>query len=384
VAQIAARLRAMRILLLFCLMLQFSPRVNSGDEKGYGSVLISEENMNLRGISADYPSVSETGPRQKAATAKESKASVRRLNDAGAIVIWASGTNGKILRSADSGKTWKELHVEGGDTLDFRGIQSFGSQTAYAMSVGTEGKSRIYKTIDAGETWRLQYSDKRPGFFLDGLICRNQNECFAVSDPLDGKFLLLHTEDGVRWQELPRESMPAALPNEGAFAASNSSLAFCGDRELILGTGGPAARVFRSRDAGRSWNVVETPILSGSASSGIFSLRCSGDTVVAVGGDYREVTGSLRVAAYSPDHGATWKLAEQGPPGFRSGVETIDGGTWVAVGPTGEDLSVDHGMHWKPSGSAALNAVFVLRGGMALGAGPEGVVELLRDWKPKN
>jgi photosystem II stability/assembly factor-like uncharacterized protein len=382
--QIPARLRAMRILLLFCLMLQFSTRLNSSDEKAYWSVLISGENMDLRGITADYASVSEPGGPQKGTTARKSKASVGRFNNAGAIVIWTSGTNGKILRSADSGKTWRELHVEGGETLGFRGIQSFGSSTAYAMSVGTEGKSRIYKTIDAGETWRLQYSDKRPEFFLDGLICRNQNECFAVSDPLDGKFLLLHTEDGVRWQELPRESMPAALPNEGAFAASNSSLASCEDRELILGTGGPAARVFRSGDAGRSWNVVETPILSGSASSGIFSLRCSGDTIVAVGGDYRNVTGSVRVAAYSPDHGATWKLAEQGPAGFRSGVEIVDGRTWVAVGPTGEDVSVDHGMHWKPWGSAALNAVFVLRGGMALGAGPEGAVELLRDWKPKN
>jgi photosystem II stability/assembly factor-like uncharacterized protein len=232
----------MRILLLFCLMLQFSTRVNLSDEKAYWSVLLSGENTNLRGITADYPSVSETSRPQKGATAKESKASVGRLNHADAIVIWTSGTNGKILRSADSGKTWKELHVEGGETLDFRGIQSFGSRTAYAMSAGTEGKSRIYKSIDAGETWRLQYSDKRPEFFLDGLICRNQNECFAVSDPLDGKFLLLHTEDGVRWQQLPRESMPAALPNEGAFAASNSSLAFCGDRELIFGTGGPAAR----------------------------------------------------------------------------------------------------------------------------------------------
>jgi hypothetical protein len=40
-------------------------------------------------------------------------------------------------------------------------------------------------------------------------------------------------------------------------------------------------------------------------------------------------------------------------------------------------------MPWKPSESAALNAVFVLRRGMALGAGPEGADELLRDWKPE-
>ena len=56
--------------------------------------------------------------------------------------------------------------------------------------------------------------------------------------------------------------------------------------DLFFGTGGPAARVFHSADLGTTWTVAETPIVSGNASSGIFSLRCSGDTIVAVGGDY--------------------------------------------------------------------------------------------------
>jgi hypothetical protein len=52
--EIPVRLRDMRILLLFCLMLQFSTRLNSSDEKAYRSVLISGKNMNLRGITAGY------------------------------------------------------------------------------------------------------------------------------------------------------------------------------------------------------------------------------------------------------------------------------------------------------------------------------------------
>ena len=71
-----------------------------------------------------------------------------------------------------------------------------------------------------------------------------EKDCFAISDPVDGKFLLLHTEDGEHWKELPREQMPAALPKEGVFAASNSSLTLCGEEgeELFFGTGGPVAR----------------------------------------------------------------------------------------------------------------------------------------------
>jgi photosystem II stability/assembly factor-like uncharacterized protein len=380
-------MRAMRILLMVCLVLQFSPRINSSDEKDYWRVLISGQDMNLRGITADYASVAERGLLPKAAAATDLQArdgSSGHLNGAGAIVIWASGTNGKILRSADNGKTWKQLHVEGGEMLDFRGVQSFGAATAYAMSIGNDGKSRIYKTSDVGETWRLQYSDKRPKFFLDGLVCRSENDCFAIADPIDGKFPLLRTTDGQHWKELPGEQLAVALPKEGIFAASNSALTLCGTKGLLFGTGGPAARVFHSSDSGRSWNVAETPILSGNDSSGIFSLRCSDDTVVAVGGDYRKTENSLRVAAYSLDGGATWKLADERPGSFCSGVELVDGKTWIAVGPVGEYVSQDHGAHWKPSGSATLNAVFVLPGGMVLGAGTRGVVELLGDWKRKH
>ncbi len=86
-------------------------------------------------------------------------------------VVWASGSNGVILQSKDVGKTWKRLHVKGGETLDFRSIQAFDDRKAYVMSIGDSGQSRIYKTTDGGATWKLQYSDKRKEFFLDALVC---------------------------------------------------------------------------------------------------------------------------------------------------------------------------------------------------------------------
>jgi photosystem II stability/assembly factor-like uncharacterized protein len=357
---IAARMRAMRTNLaavsLRMFVLLACPLVLSAvDETKLWPVLTRGIDSNLRAVSADYSRPSDT-------------------KIAPELVIWAAGSNGVVLRSPDEGKTWNRLRVEGGEKLDFRGLASFGDQVAYLMSVGENGDSRIYKTVDAGETWRLQYADQRAGFFLDGLVCREEKDCFAISDPVDGKFLLLHTEDGEHWKELPREQMPRALPKEGVFAASNSSLTLCGEEgnEIFFGTGGPAARVFHSRDGGKTWTVVETPLASGNASSGIFSLRCKDDTVVAVGGDYRNVSSDVRVAAYSLDHGATWKLAERGPLGFRSGVDVSYGGVWVAGGPTGEDISSDGGKHWKHSASLNLNAVTVLRDQttvLAVGAG---------------
>src|SRR6266446_7554803 len=177
-------------------------------------------------------------------------------------VVWASGSKGVVLRSVDEGETWTRLQLPGGDALDFRGIIAFNATTAYVMSSGEGEKSRIYKTTDGGETWDLQYTDKRKEFFLDAITCRSETRCFALSDPTDGKFLLLSATDGEHWNPLPSKNMPTALPGEGAFAASNTCLAVSGE-EIFFGTGGPAARVFHSADAGLTWAVAETPVASG-------------------------------------------------------------------------------------------------------------------------
>jgi photosystem II stability/assembly factor-like uncharacterized protein len=129
-----------------------------------------------------------------------------------------------ILKSVDEGKAWKRLDLAGGDALDFRGIVAFDEKIAYVMSSGEGEKSRIYKTIDGGETWNLQHTDKRKEFFLDAIACLSETSCFALSDPIDGKFLLLVTTDGEHWNPRPSGNMPAALPGEGAFAASNTCL----------------------------------------------------------------------------------------------------------------------------------------------------------------
>lgn len=255
--------------------------------------------------------------------------------------VWASGSNGVILRSTDDGKTWKQLTVAGGGDLDFRDIEAFDADVAYVMSSGDGDKSRIYKTTDSGKSWKLQYSDKRPGFFLDSLACDSEIHCVALSDPVDGKFLVLSTDDGERWRDLPRDKMPTALPKEGAFAASGTSITLSKGGKIYFGTGGPAARIFRSEDRGRSWTVVEIPIVSDTPSSGVFSVACEGeDDVVAVGGDYKEPNGAKRVAAYSEDSGATWHVAATQPGGFRSAVGFFSMGISRLLDRTGRTLAV--------------------------------------------
>jgi len=323
-------------------------------EGQWWKVQTSGLDTNLRGVSAAY------SPDKKSVAA-----------------VWASGSNGVVLRSLDLGKEWKRLHVSGGDGLDFRGIVAFDAKTAYVMSIGKAGQSRIYKTADGGETWKLQYTDSRPEFFLDAIACSSEKQCLAVGDSLDGKFLMLETTDGEHWSQLPAENMPPPLPSEGSFAASNSNISLSGS-EIFVVTGVMTARILHSADSGHSWTVMEAPIVHGNASSGIFSIARTetdaGPVLVVVGGDYQDVQRASAVAATSLDRGKTWKPAAQQPGGFRSAVAALDKTTFVAVGPNGEDISVDQGAHWKPTDSLNLNAVTILDDQYGWAVGPNGTV----------
>jgi len=284
-----------------------------------------------------------------------------RAKGAPVPVVWASGSNGVILKSVDEGKTWLRLHVVGGSALDFRGIVAINASIAYVMSSGEGEKSRIYKTTDGGATWSLQFTGNRKELFLDSIACLSDTHCFALGDPINSKFLLLKTADGEHWNPLPTDTMPAAVPGEGAFAASNSCIALSDAGQIFFGTGGTAARVFQSGDGGITWTVARTPIVQGGPSSGIFALRIDEhDRVLVLGGDYKGPADSDRVAATSPDHGKSWQLAARQPGGFRSALAHIDDGRWAAVGPTGEDVTEDYGAHWKHTDSLNLNAVEII------------------------
>jgi photosystem II stability/assembly factor-like uncharacterized protein len=304
--------------------------------------------------------------------------SVARVPEAkgvAAFAVWASGSNGVILKSIDEGKTWQRLHVAGGDALDFRGIVAFNASAAYVMSSGEGEKSRIYKTTDGGETWKLQLTDKHKEFFLDAIACLTEAHCFALGDPINGKFVMLNTTDGEHWGLLATYQMPASLLGEGAFAASNSCLLVSGE-EMSFVTSGPGARVFYSKNSGRIWRAAQTPIAHRNASSGVFSIaRAAGgksSAVVVVGGDYQDPNRASGVAAFSRDGGKTWELSKEQPGGFRSAVAMLDSLTFVTVGPNGEEFSDDRGARWKQTDSLNLNAVAVFDNQHAWAVGPGG------------
>jgi photosystem II stability/assembly factor-like uncharacterized protein len=313
-------------------------------------------------------------------------ASLRGLAAVSDKLAWASGTHGTYLRTLDGGTTWQAGQVPGAEQLDFRDIEAFDANTAYLLSIGKGEASRIYKTTDGGQHWTLQFKNTNPEAFFDALAFWDAHHGIAMSDPVNGKFVLITTEDGGQtWQAVPPQGLPAALPNEGGFAASGTCLVTQGKRNVWFGTGGAVrARIFRSTDRGRTWTVADTPVLAGAASAGIFSIAFrDARHGVIVGGDYQQPTLAARNLAYTNDGGRTWRLAEMNKPsGFRSGVAFARGPRgWLllAVGTAGTDYAVPGGA-WSKLDAENYNAISVAQGKLTAvwAVGPRGRIAKLR------
>jgi photosystem II stability/assembly factor-like uncharacterized protein len=305
--------------------------------------------------------------------AVDTRADFRGLCVVSPDVAWVSGTMGTYARTADRGKTWSVGTVPGADKLDFRAVGAFGTATAYLLSAGPGDASRIYKTADGGKSWALQYKCADPAAFFNALAFWDDKHGLALGDPVEGRFQLIATDDGgASWKPLPARALPPALPGEGAFAASGTCLVARGEADAWFVTGGAkAARVFRSADRGRSWEVSETPVAAGAGSAGIFSIAFRDrDHGLIVGGDYRKPDAAGATAAATADGGKTWVALDRRLP-FRSAVAWAKD-RWVAVGTSGSDVSRDDGRTWAPLDRENSNAVGFTPTGEGWAAGPKG------------
>lgn len=275
-------------------------------------------------------------------------ARLRGVSTVSARVVWASGANGTLLRTLNGGGLWSKLPAPAGaEQLDFRDIDAFSDQVAYTLSIGSGETSRIYKTINGGTTWTLQFANTDPKVFLDAMAFWDAGRGVAVSDSVDGRLVILRTVNGGQsWDRVPQSGLPPALPGEGAFAASGTNVAVAGRDHVWIGT--TASRVLRSSDGGLTWTVADTPITTGNA-TGIFSVAfLDAQHGVVVGGDYSKESQVGNNAAYTTDGGATWNLTKS-PMAFRSVVRPVPTArAFMAVGPSGADWSGDEGRTWIP------------------------------------
>lgn len=294
-------------------------------------------------------------------------------------VAWLAGTHGTVLRTLDGGRHWQDVSPPDAGALEFRDIEAFGARTAVALSIGEGDASRVYVTRDAGRTWRVGFTNTEPAAFYDCMAFFDARHGIAMSDPVDGKFRVIATDDGGdSWRIVDPAGMPPALSGEFGFAASGTCLVTSGRRDAWLATGGgTVARVLHSRDRGRTWTAVDTPVRSG-PSAGIYSLAFRDPRHgLAVGGDYTTPTEAPDALAVTRDGGRRYTIAADPPNQYRSGAAWLAGPVALTVGPTGSDISYDAGRSWHAFDTGSLDAVQCTRDLACWGSGAHGRATVL-------
>jgi hypothetical protein len=291
---------------------------------------------------------------------------LRGIDNVGGGVVWASGTNGAVLRSEDSGYLWQRCAIPpGAEKLDFRGIQAFDAKSAIVMSSGKGDLSRLYKTIDGCQSWKLVFTNPDPDGFWDAVMYVSDfDNTFILGDPVGGHFRLFSQtgRDGKFSDDWNGHEI-TATSGEAAFAASNSLFVYSlGYGMFSLITGGSRSEIIHEeyrwdekRGPDSNWSRVSLPFATG-PTSGAFSIaakprvKSDGDArfAVAVGGDYLKPDDSAQTAAYTSNSGDAWESAQTPPHGYRSAV-AYDSATktWITVGPNGTDISTDDGRNWR-------------------------------------
>src|SRR6185436_2177796 len=188
-------------------------------------------------VSAPFLQSPRTPPVAWQAQPSGATARLRGVSAVSALVAWASGANGTVLRTTDGGRTWVPRRVPDAAKLDFRDIDAFSERVAYALSIGAGAASRIYKTTDGGATWMLQFANGDPKVFLDAMAFADETLGYAFSDSVDGHLVVLTTSNGGReWERIADDRLPPALAGEGAFAASGTNVALIGRTHVWIGT----------------------------------------------------------------------------------------------------------------------------------------------------
>jgi len=300
-------------------------------------------------------------------------ASLRSIHNAGGGVAWASGTNGTVLRTEDGGYLWQTCAIPpGAEKLDFRGVQGFDENTAIVMSSGPGDQSRLYKTTDGCQTWKLLFTNPDKDGFWDAIQFADKLHGFLLGDPVpvpgskEKRLVFKQTLDGGKsWISWDRKIKELSFGDDvSAFAASNSSLIAQDRFNAVLATGGKRGSILifpsndgiapcrcsptHSKQKLDMWWAREAPFPR-TETGGIFSIAENEHWIMAVGGDYKQPESSIQTAARKDRALGALQVAQTPPHGYRSSVayDTTQK-LWITVGPNGTDISTDDGKNWRP------------------------------------
>lgn len=211
---------------------------------------------------------------------------------------WVVGDLGRILKTQDGGKTWKQHPVSG--RRPFFGISCLDSQRVWVSTT----HARIFQTADGGGSWKEL---KAPGDRnLLSVAFVNDQRGTAVGD----FGLIVHTEDGgATWEEiaLPEDLvLPEVAVDMGVFAGDILlyELSFVDEnRGWVVGEFGS---ILKTEDGGKTWKQqtsgIDTTLFGVHFTDANHGIAVGMDSVILAtedgGANWRPVTSPFQERSY--------------------------------------------------------------------------------------
>lgn len=243
----------------------------------------------------------------------------------------------------------REIEVSDSLKYEFRSI-AVTTNHIFILSIGNPAK--LFKVSKDLKTIKEVYHENNEKVFYDSMLFWNDTNGIAVGDPTTNCLSIIQTHDaGNTWIKTNASIIPTSAVGEAAFAASNTNITSKGKMTWIV-SGGTKARVFKSSDFGLHWNVIDTPILQGAQTTGIFTADFYNERQGYIaGGDYEKPNHNSQNKALTFDGGDTWKIVSDNEGiGYTSCVQFVpksNGKKLIAVGGNGVYYSNDKGATWQ-------------------------------------
>jgi len=193
-------------------------------ENGRISIIRSEDGFET----FDWIALSDELPRQN----------VTCLIDLGGGVVLAGvgyEASGKLFKSTDAGKTWKQT----ADFPDARDLMSF-IRIGQRVYVTASGIATLYVSEDEGESWNKAHQVWEKGFLGESATFTRNGRTYYILSATDQRaeikrhVLLISVDAGASWQEW------IELAKDSSGGASNVTLV--NENTLIVGTGNHSAQ----------------------------------------------------------------------------------------------------------------------------------------------
>lgn len=295
--------------------------------------------------------------------------------------VWFAANKGKV--GLIDGDTPKLAVIKYADSLlHFRSIATT-NEAVFVLSIASPAV--LYKVgFNGTEATNIEevYKEMGADVFYDSMKFWNEEEGIAIGDPIEGCMSVIITRDGGNtWEKLPCENLPKVEKGEAAFAASNSNIAIFNDNAWVA-TGGKKSRIMHTADKGKTWEIYDTPIISGKAMTGIYSVDFwDSNNGFVIGGNWENKGLNEKNKAVTTDGGKSWKIIADGEePGYRSSVKYIpftQGRGIVAVGSSGISFSGNGGKKWKKLSDEGFFAIEFVNDSIAFASGNNKISKLV-------